>query len=93
MFLKRKQRVKLKAKGCVKGSYHYIFNHKMESSSDLVQSNTYECCSMMNTTDYNYKLSSVIGRENDSTPNKRTWFDKQVQATLLWSWMILQAFG
>ena len=53
MFLKRKQRAKLKAKGCADGRYHRMFNHKMESSSHLVQLCTHEGCSMMNTTDYN----------------------------------------
>ena len=36
MFLKRKRREKLKVKGCVGGRYHQIFNHKIESSSNLV---------------------------------------------------------
>ena len=42
MFLKRKRRPKLKAKGCAEGSYHWIFNHEMESGLDLVQSNTHK---------------------------------------------------
>ena len=70
ILLKRKQRPKLKKKGCTEGSYQQIINHKMGSSSDLVQSNTHKCCSMLNTTDYNYKLRSVLGPENDSTTNK-----------------------
>ena len=70
MFLKRKERAKLKAKGCAEGHYHQIFNNKMESSLDLVQSNTHEGCCMLNTIDYNYKLRSVFGREDDSTAYK-----------------------
>ena len=31
----------------------------------------------------------MIGGEGDLTTNKRTWFDTQVCATLLWSCMIL----
>ena len=30
----------------------------------------------------------MIGRENDVIANKWTWFDTQVCATFLWSWMI-----
>ena len=33
---------------------------------------------MLNTTDYNYKLRSVLQEEDDSTTNKWTWFNKQV---------------
>ena len=36
MFLKRKQGVKLKAKGCTQGCYDRIFNNVFESSSDLL---------------------------------------------------------
>ena len=43
---------------------------------------------MLNTTDYNYKLRSVIGREDDSKVTKWTWFNKQVRDTCLCSWMI-----
>ena len=91
MFLKRKRRPKLKAKGCTEGSYHWICNHKIESSLDLIQSNTHKGCSMLNTTDYNYKLRSMLGRKDDSTTNKLTWFNKQVRDTFLCSWMISQA--
>ena len=45
----------------------------------------------MNVLDYNYKLRSVIGREDDFTANKLNWFDTQVHATFLWSWMVLLA--
>ena len=91
MSLKRKQRTKLKAKGCTEGCYHQIFNHVLESNSNLVQSNTHKGCCMLDTTDYNYKLRSVLGREYDSTANKWTWFNKQVHDTFLCSWMISRA--
>ena len=91
MFLKRKQRPKLKAKGCAEGNYPLVLKHEMESSSDLVQSNTHKGCNMLNTTYYNYKLSSVFGREDDSITKKWTWFNKQVRDTFLCPWMISQA--
>ena len=77
--------------GCTEGRYHRIFNHKIESSPDLVQSNTHNFCRMLNTTDYNYKLRSVLGQEDDSTATKWTWFNKQVHDRFLCSWMILRA--
>ena len=46
---------------------------------------------MMDTMDYQYKLRSVIGREDDFIANKWTWFDKQVHTTFLWSRMISRA--
>ena len=89
--LKRKQKAKLKAKECAEGCYHCIFNHVLESSSDLVQSNTHKGCCALDTADYNYKLRSVLGREDDSTIKKWTWFNKQMCDTFLCSWMISQA--
>ena len=43
---------------------------------------------MLNPTDYNHKLRSMLGREDDIIANKLTWFNKQVYATFLCSWMI-----
>ena len=43
---------------------------------------------MLDTTDYNYKLRSVLGQEDDSTVTKRTWFNKKECDTFLCSWMI-----
>ena len=43
---------------------------------------------VINTMDYNYKLRSVIGREDHFKTNKPTRFDTQVCAPLLWSRMI-----
>ena len=36
---------------------------------------------VINKMDYNYKLRSVIEQEDNSTTNKRKWFDKKVSAT------------
>ena len=82
--------MKLKAKGYVEGSYHRIFNNVLVSSSELLQSNSHKGCFVLNTTDYNYKLRSVIGREDDSKVTKWVWFDKQVHDIFLCSWMILR---
>ena len=87
---KRKQRAKLKAKVCTKGCYHHIFNHILGSSCNLLQSNTQRGCCVLDTTGYNYKVRSVIRRENDSKVTKWTWFNKQVCHTFLCSWMISQ---
>ena len=62
MSLKRKRGAKLKAKGCTEGRYDRIFNNVLESNSDLLQSNTHKVYCMLNATDYNYKLRSVIGK-------------------------------
>ena len=75
----------LKTKGCAEGRYHRMFNHRIESSSHLVQSCAHKGCCMMNAMDYNHKLRSIIGPEDDFTANKWIWFDKQVCATFLWS--------
>ena len=91
MFLKRKRRPKLKAKRFTEGSYHCTFIHEMESSSDLIQSNTHKGCSILNTMCYNYEQKSVTGQEDDSTSNKWIWFNKQVYDTLLCLWMISRA--
>ena len=42
----------------------------------------------MNALDYNYKLRSIIGQEDDITTIKWKWFDTQVCGTFLWSWII-----
>ena len=87
MFLKMKERgkVKAKAKGCAEDRYHRNSNHKLEINSHLVPSCTHAGSCVMNAMNYNYKLRSVIRREDDSTTNKRMWFDTQVRATYLWS--------
>ena len=63
-------------------------NNMLESSSNLLQTNTHKGCSVPKETDYNYKLRSVIGREDNSSITKWTWFNKQVRDTFLCSWMI-----
>ena len=72
MSLKRKRGAKLKAKGCAEGRYHRMFNNMLKSSSDLLRTNTHNNCCVLNATDYNYKLRSVIGREDDSRVTKWT---------------------
>ena len=88
IFLKRKQRIKLKMKECTKGCYHRLFNHVLDSSSDFVQSNTHKGYCVLDTTNHNYKLRSVIGRKEDSKATKCGWFNKQLRNTCLCSWMI-----
>ena len=65
-----------------------MFNNMLSSDSDLLQSNTYKRCCVLNANEYNYKLRSVIGQEDDFTANKWKWFDTQVRDTLLWPWTI-----
>ena len=90
MTLKRKKRMQLKEKGCAKGHYHLIFNNVLKTSSKPLQSNSHKGCCVLNTTDYNYKLRSVIGREDDFKITKWTLFDKQVRDTFFCSWIISQ---
>ena len=90
MSWKRKQRMKLKTNECTEGHNHHIFNNILESSSELLQSNTHKGCCVLNTTDYNYKLRSVIGQEDYSKVTKWTWFDRQVRDTFLCSWILSQ---
>ena len=85
---KRKRGAKLKAKGCAEGCYHHMFNNMLESSSDLLRTNTHKGCSVLTATDYNYELRSVIGQEDNYNVTKWTWFNQQVRDTLLCSWMI-----
>ena len=68
-----------------------MFNNVLESSSDLLRINIHKGCPVLEATDYNYKLRSAIGREDDYNVTKWTWFDKQVRDTFLCSWMISRA--
>ena len=70
MSLKRKQRMKLKVKSCTEDKYCLIFNNVLTSSFNLLQSNTHKGCCVLNITDYNYKLRSVFGKEDDSKVTK-----------------------
>ena len=92
MFLKRKQSKEVKGKGCVKGCPHQECNNEIESSSLVVSPYIVMGSCLMNVMDYNfnYKLRNVVGQEDDFTANKWMWFDIQVCATLLWTWVILQ---
>ena len=65
-----------------------MFNNVLPSDSDLLCTNTHKGCCLLNTNEYNYKLRSVIGREDESKVTKWTWFNKQVRDTLFCSWMI-----
>ena len=91
MALRKKRGAKLKAKGCAVGRYHCMFNNMLESSSDLLQTNTHKGCSVLKATSYNYKLRTVIGREDNSSVTKLTLFNKQVCDTFLCSWMITRS--
>ena len=70
MSLKRKQRMKLKANNHEENTYHLMFNSVLSSDSDLLGSNTHKGCCVLNATEYNYKLRSVIGREDESKVTK-----------------------
>ena len=76
---KRKRGAKLKTEDCVEGCYHRMFNNMLESSSDLLQTNTHKGCSVLTATDYNYKLRSVIGQEDTYNITKWTWFNQQAR--------------
>ena len=88
MSMKRKRRVKLKTHSPEENKYHLMFNNVLSSNSDLLRSNTHQECCVLNANEYNYKLRSVIGQEDESKVTKWTWFNKQVCYTFLCSWMI-----
>ena len=79
MSMNRKRGAKLKAKGYTEGRYHCIFNNVLESSSDLLRTNTHMGCYVLTATNYNYKLRSVIGQADNYNVTKWTWFNQQVQ--------------
>ena len=70
MSLKRKRRMKLKAYSPEENKYHLMFSNVLSSDSDLLRSNTHKGCCMMNVNEYNYKLRSVIGQEDESKVTK-----------------------
>ena len=79
MSVKRERRMKIKTKSCAEVKYHLVLNNVLTSSSILLQSNTHKGYCILNTTGYNYKLRSVISRqEDDFKVTKWTWFNKQV---------------
>ena len=79
---------KLKANNHEENKYHLMFNNVLSPDSDLLQTNTHKGCCLLNANEYNYKLRSVIGQEDEFKVTKWTWFNKQVPDTLLCSWMI-----
>ena len=70
--------------------YHLMFNNVLTSDPDFLQSNTHKGCCVLNATEYNYKIRSVIGGEDEPKVTKWTWFNKQVCDMSLCSWMISQ---
>ena len=80
--------MKLKANSYEEDKYHLIFNNVLTSSSALLQSNTHKGCCVLNTTDFNYKLRSVIGQEDESKVTEWIWFNTQVHDTFLCLLMI-----
>ena len=72
MALKKKLGEKLKGKECSEGWYHHMFKNLLESSSDLLRTNTHKGCSAVNATDFNYILRSAIGREDNYSVTKWT---------------------
>ena len=66
MSLKRKRRMKLKACSPKEDKYHLRFNNLLLSDSDLLCTNTHNGCCMLNANEYNYKVRSVIGQEDES---------------------------
>ena len=88
MSLKRKRRMKLKANNHTENKYHLMFNNILSSDADLLQTNTHKGCCMLNVNEFNYKLRSAIGQEDESKVTIWTWFNEQVHDTLLCSWMI-----
>ena len=65
MSMKRKRRTNLKARSPEQDKYHLMFNNVLPSDSDLLCTNTHKGCCLLNSNKYNYKLKSVIGREDE----------------------------
>ena len=85
MSLKRKQRTKLKVSSPEEDKHHLMFNNVLPSDSDLLYTNTHKGCWLLNANEYNYKLRSVIGQEDESKVTKWKLLNKQVRDTLLCS--------
>ena len=62
----------MKVKGCVEDRYGQEYNHGVESSSHIILSHAHVSSCVTNVMDSNYKLTSVIGQEDDFTANKWT---------------------
>ena len=76
MSLMRKRRIKFKANSNEENKYHLMFNNVLSSDSDLLRSNTHKGCCLLNANEYNYKLRSENGQEDESKVTKWTWFNK-----------------
>ena len=85
MSLKRKRRMKLKLNSHEEGKYHLMITNVLTSDSNLSRSNTHKGWCVLIATGYNYKLRSVVGREDKYKFTKWTWFNKQVRVTFLCS--------
>ena len=68
--MKSKRRMKLKAYSPEKGKYHLMFNNVLPSDSNLLCTNTHKGCCLLNANEYNYKLRSMIGQEDESKVTK-----------------------
>ena len=88
MPMKRKRRTILKTQYREQDKYQLMFNNVLPSDSNLLYTKTHKGCCLLNADEYNYKLRSVIGREDVFEVTKWTWFNKQVRDTLFCSWMI-----
>ena len=88
MSMKRKWRSNLKARNPKQDKYHLMFNNVLPSDSDLLCTNTHKGCCLLNIDEYNCKLRSVTGLEDESKVKKWTWYNKQVRDTLLCSWLV-----
>ena len=88
MSMKRKIKIKIKVCSPEEDTYHLRFNNVLPCDSDRLRTNTHKGCCMLNANEYNYKLRSIIGQEDESKVTNWTWSNKQVRNTLLCLWMI-----
>ena len=79
--------MKLKANSHERDKYYLMLDNVLASYSDLLGSITHKGSCVLNATEYNYKLRSVSGQENESKVKKWTWFNKEVRDTFLCLWM------
>ena len=65
MSMKRKRRMKLKVCSPEEEKYHSMLNNMLPSISDLLRTNIHKGYCMLNANEYNYKIRSVIGQEDE----------------------------
>ena len=70
MSLKRKRKTKLKTYSPEENKYHLMFNNVLSSDYDLLRTNTHKGCCILGANESNYKLRSVIGREDEPKVTK-----------------------